>query len=97
MRHAQIVSWVVYRMPIKRHPEGLNAVCEQTEWDAMQLGRPGYYTLIREGMTNECEAEKLARGTSGDRPPRKFRGKPAFRVEEEILFEASCSDSSEST
>jgi hypothetical protein len=68
-----IVSWVVYQMTIHRKPS-VNAVCEQTEWDAMELERPGYHTLVRSGITNEPEAERLARGTAGDRltrlPPR---------------------------
>src|SRR5262249_32775089 len=49
---------------------GLNVVCEQSEWDEMEHARPGYHTLIRGGITNECEAELLARGTSGDKPPK---------------------------
>jgi hypothetical protein len=44
----------------------MNAVCEQSEWDEMERARPGYHTLIRAGITNEGEAERLARGTSGD-------------------------------
>jgi hypothetical protein len=60
------MSWVVYRMTVKNNADGMNAVCEQGEWDAMELARPGYHTLVKSGITNECEAEKLARGTSGD-------------------------------
>jgi hypothetical protein len=60
------VSWVVYKMTLANKPEGMNAVCEQSEWDAMELDRPGYHTLIRAHITDEAEAEKLARGTSGD-------------------------------
>jgi hypothetical protein len=40
-------------------------------WDAMELAEPGYHTLIRSGVTNEAEAERLARGTSGDTKPRR--------------------------
>jgi hypothetical protein len=47
---------------------GVNAVCEQAEWDAMELSRPGYHQLIQSGIANEGEAERLARsGQSG--PP----------------------------
>jgi hypothetical protein len=46
----------------------MNAVCEQEVWDAMNRARPGFYTLIREGIATEGEAEQLARGTAGDRP-----------------------------
>ena len=41
------------------------AVCEQSDWDKMDLARPGYHTLVRGGFTNECEAEKLARVQAG--------------------------------
>ena len=58
--------WVVYKMAVRGNPNGMNAVCEQSEWDAMELAQPGYHTLIRANITDECEAEKLARGTSGD-------------------------------
>lgn len=58
-------AWVVYRMTITGAPGG-NAVCEQGEWDAMERSNPGYHTLVKAGITSEEEAEKLARGTSGD-------------------------------
>jgi hypothetical protein len=51
----------------------VRAVCEQNEWDRMEATRPGHYTLIRGGITNEAEAEKLARGTSGDSKPRQIK------------------------
>lgn len=57
----KVVSWVVYRMTIHGKPTGMNAVCEQSEWQALELVRPGYHTLIRAGITNEGEAERLAR------------------------------------
>lgn len=60
-------SWVVYRMQVRGRSEGMNAVCEQREWDAMELGQPGHHTLIRAGIANEGEAERLARvGTEGE-------------------------------
>ena len=58
----QTISWVVYLTPLHKKPDGMKAVCEQSEWDAMELARPGYYTLIRAGILNEGEAERLARG-----------------------------------
>ena len=73
MRKPENVSWVVYQMTIHGKPLGMNAVCEQGEWDEMERDRPGYHTLIRAGIPNECEAEKLARGTSGDAKPRLRR------------------------
>ena len=60
------VAWVVYQIVLDKKPAAMNVVCEQGEWDAMELARPGYYKLVRAGITNEAEAERLARGTSGD-------------------------------
>ena len=62
----EAVAWVVYQMKIHGKADGMNAVCEQSEWDAMELAQPGHHTLIRGGITSEGEAERLARGTSGD-------------------------------
>jgi len=64
------VSWVVYLMTIRGNHPPMNAVCEQEEWNAMELVNPGRHKLIQSGIANESEAEKLARGTSGDRPPK---------------------------
>jgi hypothetical protein len=60
------VWWVVYHVTVGGKSLGLSAVCAQQEWDAMQLSTPGNHTLIRAGIINEGEAERLARGTSGD-------------------------------
>jgi len=54
-------AWVVYLMTIPGKPNGIRAVCEQREWDAMQLALPGHNTLIQAGITNEGVAERLAR------------------------------------
>ena len=54
-------SWVVYKMTLHGKQGGINAVCEQAEWDAMELARPGYHQLIQSGIANENEAERLAR------------------------------------
>ena len=60
------VMWVVYRMTIHGKPTGMNAVCEQCEWDAMELAQPGHHALIRAGITSEVEAERLARSSPVD-------------------------------
>lgn len=73
MQHEERTSWVVYVMPIKGNPEGMRAVCERKEWEAMERDRPGYYTIIKADITNEGEAEKLARGKSGETPPRNVK------------------------
>jgi hypothetical protein len=60
------VLWVVYRMTIHGKPTPMNAVCEQGEWDAMERAQPGRHTLVLAGITNEGEAERLARSGSVD-------------------------------
>jgi hypothetical protein len=62
-------SWVVYKMTLHGKVPGANAVCEQGEWEAMELAQPGYHTLIRSGITNEGEAERLARDAPGGTTP----------------------------
>jgi hypothetical protein len=57
----ECVSWVVYRMTIQGKKSGMSAVCEQGEWEALVLAQPGYHTLVRAGIANEGEAERLAR------------------------------------
>src|SRR5258706_377306 len=40
------VTWVVYRlMMYGKNKGGMGAVCEQTEWDAMEKAQPGHHTL----------------------------------------------------
>ena len=58
--------WVVYEMGAAGKDQGINVVCKQSEWDALELAQPGKHRLIRTGITSEGEAERLARGTSGD-------------------------------
>jgi hypothetical protein len=63
------VSWVVYLMTLHRRQGeavAVNAVCELSEWEAMELDRPGYHRLVKAGIANEAEAELLARGNAGD-------------------------------
>ena len=67
MRKAeQAEAWVVYQMTVHGKQSTALAVCEQAEWDAMESAQPGYHTLVRSGITNEGEAERLARGTAGN-------------------------------
>jgi hypothetical protein len=77
MREEKDQTWVVYSMPLKGCAEPMRAVCEQREWEAMDRAKPGFYTLIRSGIGNEGEAERLARGTSGEVRPRN--SKPELR------------------
>ncbi|HYH65057.1 MAG TPA: hypothetical protein VD866_10215 [Urbifossiella sp.] len=70
MRTTRTSVWVVYQAAVKGMEQGPNAVCDQAEWDAMEAAAPGLNRLIRGGITNEAEAERRARGTSGDFVPR---------------------------
>jgi hypothetical protein len=70
MRTTRATVWVVYQAAVKGMETGPNAVCDQAEWDAMEVAAPGANRLIRGGITNEAEAERLARGSSGDAVPR---------------------------
>jgi len=63
------LSWVVYRMTVRGKTSGMGTVCEQSEWEAMELAKPGYHTLVRAGITNEGEAERLARSVPVDAMP----------------------------
>lgn len=65
MKANMAVSWVVYRMTLHKNPDGVIAVCEQSEWDEMERSRPGYHRLIRAGFVTEEEAEKMARDEPG--------------------------------
>jgi hypothetical protein len=66
----QAESWVVYLMTIHQKADGMRAVCQQHEWEAIERARPGYHKLIQAGIQSEHDAELLARGTSGDARPR---------------------------
>ena len=72
-RSRRAVSWVVYQVSIDGKTAGRNAVCSQAEWDALELAQPGQHVLVRSGIASEAEAERLARGTSGDPTPRTPR------------------------
>jgi len=54
-------SWVVYGATIRGKATGLAAVCDQGEWDAMELAAPGRHTLIKAGISTEGAAEQFAR------------------------------------
>ena len=72
------LAWVVYMMAVQGKPGGVSAVCEQGEWEAMELERPGHHILVREGIRSEAEAEALARSSSGYAPrERATASKPA--------------------
>ena len=61
--------WAVYEV-VQGKQAGMKVMCPQSQWEALALSHPGANALIRDGITSESEAEKLARGTSGDAKPR---------------------------
>ena len=63
-------SWVVYQS-VDGPRMGMKSVCEASEWDALQTAQSGAVKLIKKNIVSESEAEKLARGNSGD--PKKRR------------------------
>jgi len=72
------ITWVVYKRSLihqKQQTESF-AVCEQSEWDELEAAGPGVHTLVQGGFEIESDAEKHARGTSGD----SFRKGSGVRV-----------------
>src|SRR5262245_2511298 len=55
------MTWVVFRRPMDGDPDGLVGVVPGAEWEALNEAHPGRLTLVRAGIENEGEAERLAR------------------------------------
>ena len=66
----KVESWVIYQAVLRGEVIGTNSVCEQAEWEQMERQRPGAQRLVQAGIASGGEAERLARGKSGDRVPR---------------------------
>jgi hypothetical protein len=81
MRPVIVETWAVYHKPMRGCPDGLRAICSQDEWEAMDRIQPNACTLIQGDMASEGEAERLARGKSGDKPRRGIQWKD---VEEKV-------------
>jgi hypothetical protein len=75
MRQAKVGVWAVYSKAMKGCPDGVRVVCRQDEWEALDRAKPGVNTLIEGNLTNEGQAERLARGRSGHTPSRAEREK----------------------
>ena len=61
----KVEEWVVYQA-VQGAQSGIKSVCKQSEWESIESRQPGLNKLLQKGITSEAEAEKLARGTSGD-------------------------------
>lgn len=60
-----VETWTVYQA-VQGKVVGIRSVCTDSEWQALELSHPGLNVLVQQGLTNEADAERLARGTSGD-------------------------------
>lgn len=56
-----VEAWVVYQAAVSKKGESVHVVCEQREWDAMQLLDPGQHQLVMAGIRTEAEADRQAR------------------------------------
>ena len=67
----QPVTWVVYQRTLLTNKKQYisNAVCEQSEWDELQAGESSGLTLVQDGFLHEGDAERHARGSSGEAVP----------------------------
>jgi hypothetical protein len=57
--------WVVYLKLLHGKQTPMTVVCDQGEWDALELANPGQYTLVMSGIASEGEAERIARERAG--------------------------------
>ena len=73
----KVEKWAVYET-VTGPTAGRRTICSASEWTSMHKSEPGNHKLIREGITDESEAEKLARGTSGDAKSRHTIERPKF-------------------
>lgn len=78
MRKPELQVWAVYQTPMRGCRVGMRAVCRQDEWEALDRASPGVNTLIAGDLTNEGEAERLARGLSGHEPTKAEKEKARF-------------------
>jgi hypothetical protein len=62
--------WVVYES-VDGPRTGMKSVCDEDEWESLTAAKTTNVKLIKKGIGSESEAEKLARGNSGDRKPRR--------------------------
>jgi hypothetical protein len=65
--------WAVYEV-VQGKQAGRRVMCSQSQWEALASSQPGANVLIQGGIAGENDAEKLARGTSGDAKPRVAKG-----------------------
>jgi hypothetical protein len=59
------MTWVVYESLLHVRGRRLVVVCSRAEWDELPKDVRANYTLVQTGITNEGEAERLARHLAG--------------------------------
>ena len=62
--------WIVYET-VAGPKAGMRSICSSGEWSSLNDREPGQHQIVKSDILDETEAEKFARGTSGDTPPRK--------------------------
>lgn len=65
MRLTKVEKWVVYEV-LTGPMTGTKSMCNTSDWTAQQARDPSKARMIKEDIVLENDAEKLARGTSGD-------------------------------
>ncbi|MBI3865622.1 MAG: hypothetical protein HY290_27430 [Planctomycetia bacterium] len=65
-------TWVVFQA-LQGAQSGIRSICTESEWTDILARKPGVNQLVQAGIASETEAEKLARGTSGDAKQRPSR------------------------
>lgn len=73
----KIQTWTVFET-VTGPKTGMRSVCTAEEWQVIELRDAGMHRLVRDGIAAENEAEKLARGTSGDLKVRPQALRPKF-------------------
>ena len=77
MRLAKVEKWVVYEV-LTGPMTGTKSMCTTSDWTAQQARDPSKGRMIKEDIVLENDAEKLARGTSGDAVARRVAPRPKF-------------------
>ena len=70
-------TWVVYET-IAGPQIGMRSVCSADDWKVVEARDPARNRIVRADIADENEAEKLARGTSGDLKVRPKPLRPTF-------------------
>ncbi len=73
----KVQTWVVYET-VTGPQIGMRSVCTADDWRVVEARDPTKNRIIKEGITDENSAEKLARGTSGDLKARPKPMRPTF-------------------